>query len=173
MGLIRRSSPAGSTADTDPRSQSSARTAVRRPPARPPRECGGHREPLLWRALRKAWHAIGPGFITGASDDDPSGIATYSQTGAQYGFGLKGVKTDTKIGTAWAEGVQWAIMVVCATVLFRRGVTNITTAAQAASALEPLAGEYAKDLFAIGIVPARASVAKGPRMGALTTVRIA
>jgi NRAMP (natural resistance-associated macrophage protein)-like metal ion transporter len=29
---------------------------------------------------------IGPGFITGASDDDPSGIATYSQTGAQFGF---------------------------------------------------------------------------------------
>jgi NRAMP (natural resistance-associated macrophage protein)-like metal ion transporter len=29
---------------------------------------------------------IGPGFITGASDDDPSGITTYSQTGAQFGF---------------------------------------------------------------------------------------
>lgn len=31
---------------------------------------------------------IGPGLITGASDDDPSGIATYSQAGAQFGFGL-------------------------------------------------------------------------------------
>ena len=30
--------------------------------------------------------SIGPGFITGASDDDPSGIATYSQTGAQFGY---------------------------------------------------------------------------------------
>jgi NRAMP (natural resistance-associated macrophage protein)-like metal ion transporter len=30
---------------------------------------------------------LGPGVITGAADDDPSGIATYSQTGAQYGFG--------------------------------------------------------------------------------------
>jgi Mn2+/Fe2+ NRAMP family transporter len=29
---------------------------------------------------------LGPGLTTGASDDDPSGIATYSQTGAQYGF---------------------------------------------------------------------------------------
>lgn len=29
---------------------------------------------------------IGPGFITGAADDDPSGIATYSQTGAQFGY---------------------------------------------------------------------------------------
>ena len=31
---------------------------------------------------------MGPGLITGASDDDPSGIATYSQTGAQYGYAL-------------------------------------------------------------------------------------
>lgn len=30
---------------------------------------------------------LGPGFITGASDDDPSGIATYAQTGAMFGFG--------------------------------------------------------------------------------------
>jgi NRAMP (natural resistance-associated macrophage protein)-like metal ion transporter len=38
------------------------------------------RVPLLKR--------LGPGLITGAADDDPSGIATYSQAGAQYGFGL-------------------------------------------------------------------------------------
>ena len=31
---------------------------------------------------------LGPGLITGASDDDPSGIATYSQVGAQFGFGM-------------------------------------------------------------------------------------
>jgi NRAMP (natural resistance-associated macrophage protein)-like metal ion transporter len=36
------------------------------------------------RALKK----LGPGLVTGAADDDPSGIATYSQAGAQYGFGL-------------------------------------------------------------------------------------
>ena len=30
---------------------------------------------------------LGPGLVTGAADDDPSGIATYSQTGAQFGFG--------------------------------------------------------------------------------------
>ncbi|HSX40055.1 MAG TPA: Nramp family divalent metal transporter [Candidatus Saccharimonadales bacterium] len=34
------------------------------------------------------WHALGPGLTTGAADDDPSGIATYSQAGAQYGFSL-------------------------------------------------------------------------------------
>lgn len=32
--------------------------------------------------------ALGPGLITGASDDDPSGIATYSQAGAQFGYAL-------------------------------------------------------------------------------------
>src|SRR6185312_16467451 len=31
---------------------------------------------------------LGPGLITGASDDDPSGIATYSQIGAKYGYSL-------------------------------------------------------------------------------------
>jgi len=34
------------------------------------------------------WFMLGPGLTTGASDDDPSGIATYSQMGAQSGFGL-------------------------------------------------------------------------------------
>lgn len=34
------------------------------------------------------WENLGPGLTTGASDDDPSGIATYSQAGAQYGFNL-------------------------------------------------------------------------------------
>ena len=41
---------------------------------------------------RKFWHdllhLLGPGLITGAADDDPSGIATYSQAGAQFGFAL-------------------------------------------------------------------------------------
>jgi len=34
------------------------------------------------------WSRLGPGIITGASDDDPSGIATYSQAGAAYGYSL-------------------------------------------------------------------------------------
>lgn len=33
------------------------------------------------------WQRLGPGFITGAADDDPSGIGTYSQTGALFGYG--------------------------------------------------------------------------------------
>lgn len=38
------------------------------------------------KKVKNFWHMLGPGLTTGASDDDPSGIATYSQTGAQYGF---------------------------------------------------------------------------------------
>src|SRR5690348_13833604 len=37
---------------------------------------------------RRLWKALGPGLITGAADDDPSGIATYSQAGAQFGYAL-------------------------------------------------------------------------------------
>ena len=33
-----------------------------------------------------SWKKLGPGLVTGASDDDPSGIATYSQAGAAYGL---------------------------------------------------------------------------------------
>jgi Mn2+/Fe2+ NRAMP family transporter len=38
--------------------------------------------------LRSFLGSLGPGLITGAADDDPSGIATYSQAGAQFGYGL-------------------------------------------------------------------------------------
>ncbi len=44
-----------------------------------------HRE--MARA-REYWHTLGPGLTTGAADDDPSGIATYSQAGSGYGFSL-------------------------------------------------------------------------------------
>ncbi len=40
------------------------------------------------KKAKNFWYLLGPGLTTGASDDDPSGIATYSQTGAQYGFSL-------------------------------------------------------------------------------------
>lgn len=43
---------------------------------------------VVVRKTKDYWHMLGPGLTTGASDDDPSGIATYSQVGAQYGFGL-------------------------------------------------------------------------------------
>jgi NRAMP (natural resistance-associated macrophage protein)-like metal ion transporter len=54
-------------------------------PARPvdPKEAELRAEP---NAIKRLGKALGPGLITGASDDDPSGIGTYAQAGAQYGF---------------------------------------------------------------------------------------
>lgn len=46
-------------------------------------------EVIIKQNIQKAkayWEELGPGLVTGASDDDPSGIATYSQVGAAYGF---------------------------------------------------------------------------------------
>src|SRR3569832_447853 len=61
------------------------------PPARSRRRTGFF---ALGRALRRQQHRlkehplarVGPGLITGVADDDPSGIATYSQAGAQFGL---------------------------------------------------------------------------------------
>jgi Mn2+/Fe2+ NRAMP family transporter len=50
---------------------------ITRRPARSPATGG------VGRVLR----VLGPGLVTGAADDDPSGIATYTQTGAQLGYG--------------------------------------------------------------------------------------
>lgn len=41
----------------------------------------------ILRKIKRLFKTLGPGLITGAADDDPSGIATYSQTGAQFGYG--------------------------------------------------------------------------------------
>ena len=40
------------------------------------------------RAVEELARDVGPGFVTGAADDDPSGIATYSQAGARFGYTL-------------------------------------------------------------------------------------
>ncbi|MGH6908995.1 MAG: NRAMP family divalent metal transporter [Phenylobacterium sp.] len=48
---------------------------------------------------KKLLQVLGPGLITGASDDDPSGIATYSQAGAQFGF-----------NTGWTLLMSWPLM---------------------------------------------------------------
>ena len=45
-------------------------------------------EPAKPFAFRDFLKSLGPGLITGASDDDPSGIGTYSQAGAQFGFSI-------------------------------------------------------------------------------------
>jgi NRAMP (natural resistance-associated macrophage protein)-like metal ion transporter len=52
--------------------------------AREPQGRPARRQP----GLRGFFQSLGPGLITGASDDDPSGIGTYSQVGSQFGYGL-------------------------------------------------------------------------------------
>jgi NRAMP (natural resistance-associated macrophage protein)-like metal ion transporter len=51
-------------------------------------EPSGDAAPKEQKPLKSLAKILGPGLITGASDDDPSGIATYSQAGAQFGFGM-------------------------------------------------------------------------------------
>src|SRR3981081_4041332 len=50
----------------------------------------GDRQPTADKGgtVRRFFKKLGPGLITGSSDDDPSGIGTYSQAGAQLGFGI-------------------------------------------------------------------------------------
>ncbi len=38
--------------------------------------------------MRRFWRSLGPGLVTGASDNDPSGITTYSVAGASTGYSL-------------------------------------------------------------------------------------
>jgi NRAMP (natural resistance-associated macrophage protein)-like metal ion transporter len=72
--MITPSPPAG-TSDTTPPGQPEPRGKGRKV---------GGRQRQQWRHLLGI---LGPGLVTGAADDDPSGIATYSQTGAQFGYG--------------------------------------------------------------------------------------
>ena len=62
---------------------------------------------------------MGPGLITGASDDDPSGIATYSQTGAQFGYTMM-----------WLMLFSWPLMIAIQEICARIGrVTGVGIAA--------------------------------------------
>lgn len=60
--------------------------------------------------LKSLLRRLGPGVITGAADDDPSGIATYSQAGAQQGMGL-----------LWTVVLTWPMMVAVQSVSGRIG----------------------------------------------------
>ena len=71
---------------------------------------------------------------------------------------LKSIRLDNFFGMTLASVTAWFIVVVCASVLFKNGVTEINTAADAARALEPLvqgfpyAGLIAKLIFSVGII---------------------
>ncbi len=63
-----------------------------------------------WRGYAKS---LGPGLVTGASDDDPSGIATYAQSGAQFQYGL-----------VWAALVTWPLMSAVQEICDRTALTT-------------------------------------------------
>lgn len=63
--------------------------------------------------LARAKRFLGPGFITGASDDDPSGIATYTQTGAQFG-----------LQQSWLALFSWPLMSAVQEACGRIGMTT-------------------------------------------------
>lgn len=65
------------------------------------------------RKAKKYWHNLGPGLTTGASDDDPSGIATYSQAGAAYGFQL-----------LWLAGFTFPLMAIVQEMCARIGLVT-------------------------------------------------
>lgn len=62
---------------------------------------------------RVYWKSLGPGLTTGAADDDPSGITTYSQTGAAYGFNL-----------LWLAGFTFPLMAVVQEMCARIGLVT-------------------------------------------------
>jgi len=63
--------------------------------------------------LRAFWKSLGPGIVTGAADDDPSGIATYSIAGAQFGTSL-----------LWTALFTWPLMVAVQTMCARIGMVT-------------------------------------------------
>jgi NRAMP (natural resistance-associated macrophage protein)-like metal ion transporter len=65
--------------------------------------------------LKQFWKVIGPGLVTGASDDDPSGIATYSQAGAAFG-----------LSTLWTAIIAFPLMAAIQKMCAKIGlVTNM------------------------------------------------
>ena len=70
-------------------------------------------------SLRSLLRKLGPGLVTGASDDDPSGIGTYSQVGAQFGYGM-----------LWTMVLSYPLMVAIQEISARVGrVTGVGIAA--------------------------------------------
>lgn len=99
----------------------------------------------MFKRTEDYWHMLGPGLTTGASDDDPSGILTYSQTGAKYGFNFLWLAPLTfplmaviqemcaRIGLVTGRGLAGnirihfnkKILVACTTLLFIANTINI------------------------------------------------
>jgi Mn2+/Fe2+ NRAMP family transporter len=65
---------------------------------------------------------------------------------------LSRIKEDTYFGMIFSNGIALCIVLATAVTLNEHGITNILTAAQAAEALRPIAGEFAFAIFALGII---------------------
>jgi NRAMP (natural resistance-associated macrophage protein)-like metal ion transporter len=65
---------------------------------------------------------------------------------------LRRIKVDTWAGAVFSNGIAFCIMLTTAATLHEHGITNITTSAQAAEALRPIAGNSAFLMFALGII---------------------
>ncbi len=65
---------------------------------------------------------------------------------------IKKMRLDVWVGMFFSNLVMFFIVAVCGAILFSHGITNIGSAADAAAALKPLAGNYASLLFAVGII---------------------
>ena len=73
-------------------------------------------------------------------------------TEAEVRQDLSRVKRDTLIGMFFSNAIAFFVMVLGAVVLYAAGIRDVTSAAQAAQALRPLAGDFAFALFAGGII---------------------
>ena len=62
------------------------------------------------------------------------------------------MRGDVTIGMIFSNITMWFIILTTAVTLFSHGITNITTAQEAAEALRPIAGDFAYVLFMLGIV---------------------
>ena len=68
---------------------------------------------ILFSKVIRSWKKLGPGLVTGASDDDPSGIATYSQAGAAFG-----------LSTLWTAIVAFPLMAAIQQMCARIGLVT-------------------------------------------------
>ena len=68
------------------------------------------------------------------------------------GVELKRIRTDTLVGMGFSHLTALFIIIATAATLHAHGITNVTSAAQAAEALRPIAGQFAFALFAVGII---------------------
>src|SRR5882724_5439533 len=137
-------------------------------------------EPHRPFGLRESIKALGPGLITGASDDDPAGIGTYSQAGAQLGYGIGWTmlltfplmaaiqEISARVGRVTGHGISgnvrqhysWWLLNVVVTLLFVANTINIAAdlGAMADAAKLLIGGHGILYVVAFGVVSVTAQI---------------